>query len=472
MEKKNYTAAIDLGSSNVVVMVGSRDDEGKLVIDEVAVRPVEGVVRGEIKNIEQVAKSIREAVDEVEANLGIKISEVLTGISGQHIKCAKDSYYVYVGRDGEIREDDVQKLRDNMRNVQAPDGERILDVIPQYYTIDDEESVSDPVGMFGQKLEGIFNFTIAESNAISRLEKALGKVELKLSQLYINPLVAADAVVLPDERELGVAVLDMGAGTTDICIYHDKIARHVGVVPLGSDMINKDIRAYGILERYIEDLKTKYGSALSDHASQDKLIKVPGRTPREPKEISFYNLATIIEARIQDMLDYALAEIKRSGYEGRLAAGLVLTGGCAQMKDIDLLVKAYTGLDVRVASPDVHVAEESRDAAADTRLATAVGLLLKGMQSGKTGKVETARRIQTPAPAPATAAPQAAAPQPQRPVRPAPAPEEPVFDKPFDEDGEEDDEKPRKKRANPFSKLINSLTRQFDVIDDIDDPVI
>ncbi len=462
MEKKDYIVAIDLGSSNVVVAVGSKNADGKLEVDDIAVRPAEGVVRGEIKNIEQASKSIKEAIEEVEDRLGIKITEAYTGISGQHIKCAANSYHVYVGRDGEIRAEDVSKLRDSMRNVQAPVGECILDFIPQYYVVDGEEQVADPVGMFGQKLEATFNFILGEANAISRLEKALMKVDVRQAQLLINPLVTADAVVLPDEKELGVAVVDMGAGTTDICIYHDKVARHIGVVPLGADMINKDIRAYGILERYIEELKVKYGSAVSNNASQEKHIKVPGRTPREPKEISFYNLAGIIEARMMDIIEYVMAEIRRSGYEGKLGAGLVLTGGCAQLKDIDLLVKAQTGLDVRIASPNLHVAEESQELAADTRLATAIGILLKGVQSGKASRVESVRRIPTPAP------------QQQQPYSP-PRQETPVLpmeERP-EETGAQTDEaeqhgKKKDKKKNLLTNFIDKLTKPFDIIDDND----
>ncbi len=462
MEKKNYIVAVDLGSSNVVVMVGAKGEDGKVHIVDVAVKEVQGMLRGEIKNIEGVAKSIREAVDELENRLSIRISEAYTGISGQHIKCAKNSYYVYVGRDGEIREEDVQKLNDSMRNVQAPEGEKILHIIPQNYIVNDEEEVADPVGMFGQKLEATFNFVIGDSSAVSRLEKALMKVGIRQTQMFLNPLVSAEAVVLPDEKELGVAVVDIGAGTTDICIYHDKIARHVSVVPLGADIINKDIRSYGILERYVEDLKVKYGSALSEQASADKIIKVPGRTPRDPKEISFKNLAAIIEARMQDIMDYVMMEIKQAGYENKLAAGLVLTGGGSQLRDLDQMVKNYTGLDVRIAVPDVNVDEESMEMAADSRLSTAVGILMKGLENGRTGGVESIRRISTASAAgearPATNPVRSGVQVP--PVAAEAAPEKEVAPE------AEEKGKKKKEKRNPFSKLFKNITDMFDVVDD------
>ena len=455
MEKKNYIVAIDLGSSNVVAMAGSRGEEGKVHINDVAVKEVEGMMRGEIRNIESVAQSIKEAVAELEERLGIRISEAYTGISGQHIKCAKHSYYVFVGRDGEINREDVEKLNESMRNVHAPEGEKILHIIPQNYLIDSKEEVANPVGMFGRKLEATFNFVLGENVSVSRLEKALMKVGIRQVQMYINPLVSAEAVVLPDEQELGVAVIDIGAGTTDVTIYYDKIVRHVGVVPLGADAINKDIRSYGILERYVEDLKVKYGCAVAENVSAEKVIKVPGRTPREPKEISFRTLAAIIEARLQDIFDYVMEEIRLAGYENRLGAGIVLTGGCAQLHDIDQMVKNYTGLDVRIASPEMSVDEESVELADDARFSAAVGILKKGLENNKGSNVEPMRRIPTSGAGQAVAAPGLKGNQPA---------------KDFTDDEPEPEEK---KRKNPFSKLFRGITEIFDgVVDEDNDPEI
>ena len=457
MEKKNYIVAIDLGSSNVVVMIGSKGEGGKVHIDDVAVKEVEGMMRGEIKNIELVARSIKEAVTELEERLSIRIAEAYTGISGQHIKCAKHSYYVFVGRDGEINREDVEKLNESMRNVHAPEGEKILHIIPQNYIIDDKEEVADPVGMFGRKLEATFNFVLGENVHLSRLENALTRMGIRQAQMYINPLVSSEAVVLPDERELGVAVVDIGAGTSDVTIYYDKIVRHVGVVPLGADAINRDIRAQGILERYVEDLKIKYGGAIAENAAE-KVIKVPGRTPREPKEISFYTLAATIEARLQDIFDFVMKEIRQAGYENKLAAGMVLTGGCAQLQDIDRMAKNYTGLDVRIASPEASVDEESFVVAEDTRFSAAVGILKKGLENNRTSTVEPVRRISTPGAGQAAAAPGLNKTQP-------------VADPPEVPDG---DDPPKLPRKNPFSKLIGGIKDIFEgtMVDDDTDTKI
>ncbi len=465
--------------------VGSRDQDGNPVVEYVACRPAEGVVKGEIRNIEQASQSIREAIMQAEAALDIRITDAYAGVSGPHIRSAHSSYYVFVGGDGEIREKEVQMLRDNMSNMQAPDGQRILEFMPLNYVIDSEEQVTNPVGMYGKKLEATFNFILGEATATSRIEKAMDKVGVTLTDLFINPLAAAEAVVTPDEKELGVAVLDMGAGTTDICIYFDKTARHIGVVPLGADVINKDIRSFGILERYIERLKVEYGSAQPERADADKLIKVPGRTPRDPKEVSFRNLATIINSRLQDILDYAAAEIRAAGYEGKLGAGLVITGGCAATKDLEAMIREYTGMEVRIAAPDVQVSETCGAGASDPRFATAIGLLLRGMSSarpahnGNMHTISAGTRLRDaaptaapakqqparPAPAPAAAPAPVPQPQPEPPMRKqqsAPEPE-PTADVVFEQD-DRDQSKGRKR--NPFSALMDKISRQFDIVDD------
>lgn len=469
MEKKNYIVAIDLGSSSVAVVVASKLPEGKIAIEGHAIREMQGVVRGEIKNIEQVAQSIKEAVEELEQNLGIKITEAYTGISGQHLRCVRHPYYVYVGgKDGEICDDDVRKLNDSMRNVQAPDGHKILQIIPQHYIVNGEEEVANPVGMFGKTLESTFNLIIGDSSIVARLGKALDRVDLQQKDMYINPLVSAEAVVLPDEKEMGVVVVDLGAGTTDICIYRDKIVRYVGVIPMGADTINKDIRAYGILERYVEDLKVKYGSAVAETADPDKVIKVPGRTPREPKSISFQNLASIIEARMKDIVEYVMQEVKEAGYEDKLSAGIVLTGGAAQLKDVDVLFRNMTGLDVRIASPDIHVSLESLETAANTRLATVIGIAVRAAETGEMSSFATIRTTATPA-APTIATP--------RTVQPAPAPSEPQQGETIGTPAVAEPIKKRKKKDKDnaaggwsikIKGLTDKITKIFDseVIDD------
>lgn len=475
MENKNYVVAIDLGTSNVAVVVGSRGDDSKVHIEDFVIHEMQGVSHGEIKNIEQASKAIKEAVEEIEGRMGIKITEACAGISGEHIQCAKNSYYVYVGSDGEIGEADVQRLTDSMRNVQAPEGKKILHIIPQNYIVNDREEVVNPVGMFGQKLEATFTFILDENQILQRHEKALARLGIRQNRMFLNALVSSEAVALPDEKEIGVAVVDIGAGTVDVSIYYDNIVRYVGVIPMGAEAINRDIRAYGILERYVEELKVKHGSAVSENASAEKIIRVPGRTPRDPKEISFRNLASIIEARMLDIADYVMEEIKNSGYEGRLAAGLVLTGGGAMLKDLDVLFKNHTGMDVRIASAEVSVDDESADAALDPRLSTAIGILMKGFGQGRQSRVEKAplRRAAEPHAQPQKLREEE--PRQQAPLAAAygtPPVQEPAerqqqaagadIDEVDEIFGSEDDGRKR----GFFTKVIDYFNKKFDVIDD------
>ena len=382
MENGDYVVAIDLGTNTVATVVGTRGEGGKVRIIDCEISPVQGVVRSEIKNVELVAQSIKRTIEAIEARQQITIREAYAGISGQHIRCVKYPSYVFVGRDGEIREEDVQKLHESMGNVQAPDGETIIQIIPQNYIVDDEETMN-PVGAFGNKLEAVFNFVLGDNNAVSRVKRALQKVEIRQAGLFLNAVASAEAVATEDEKEEGVAVVDIGGGTTDVTVFYKNSVRHVGIVPMGGNAINRDIRSYGILERHVESLKVRYGSAMRDQIKTEMSIKTPGLNARMPKEISLLNLAAIIEARMLDIIDFVMAEIKASGCQQKLGAGVVLTGGAAQMKDLDLLFKNYTGIDVRVATPDTVIEPGSIESASNPALATAVGLLLKGLSSGR-----------------------------------------------------------------------------------------
>jgi cell division protein FtsA len=395
---KNYIVAVDLGSNNVVVAVGSRAGN-RINVESVVVEPSAGVEGGEVKNVESASAAIRRAVEQAQEALGIRISEACTGLSGNHLRCARHPYYVHVaGKDGEISAADVRLLNDSMRNIQAPEGYKLMHIMPQHYTVDAEEEIMEPVGRFGKTLGSTFNLVIGKTTIIQRLEKALQKAGLGVSRIFINPLAMAEAVTVPDEKSMGVAVVDIGAGTTDVCIYFGGIVRHVSVIPMGADAVNKDIQAYGILERYVEELKTKYGCAVADMVDGEKKVKVPSRLPNDHKELSFRNLAAIIEARMTDIVDYVMQEIEAAGYNGKLAAGIVLTGGGAMLQEIAALFEKKTGLDVRVAQPNVVVAAESKDLAADLRAAAAVGLLWQGMMSGVETRVEGVRPVAAAAP--------------------------------------------------------------------------
>ena len=389
MERKNYTVAVDLGSSNVVVAVGEKAAEGQMEVASIVSKPVEGVNAGKIENIELVSRAIREAVSEAEEQLGIRITEAYAGISGDFVRCARhmDHVFVYDPQNG-VNQKDVDALFDRMRNVQAPDDETIMDRVPQNYVVDDNQEVKNPVGSFGKKLSSTFNFILCLKTPMQRLDMALKRVGIKMLSVTSNAIATAEAVLLPDEKEEGVAVVDIGGGVTDVAVYYRNVVRYIATIPMGAMAINRDIRTMSVPEKHVESLKQKYGSAVADLAPEDKLIRVNGRTAREAKDILLRNLATVIEARATDIAEFVLQEIRDSGYAGKLAYGIVLTGGSAKLKDVDELFRRVTGMDVRIASAETGVAEESREKVVDPAYATAVGILLKGAEQGACAVIE------------------------------------------------------------------------------------
>ena len=433
MERKNYTVAVDLGSSNVVVAVGEKNAEERLDVVCVVSKPVEGVNAGKIENIELVSRAIREAVSEAEQQLGIRITEAYAGISGDFVRCARhtDHVFVYDPQNG-VNQKDVDALFDRMRNVQAPDDETIMERVPQNYMVDDNQEVRNPVGSFGKKLSSTFNFILCLKTPMQRLDMALKRLGIKMLGVMSDALATPEAVLLPDEKEEGVAVVDVGGGVTDVTVYYRNVVRYVASIPMGASAINRDIRTMSVPEKHVESLKQKYGSAVAELAPEDKLIRVNGRTAREAKDILLRNLATVIEARATDIAEFVQQEIKDSGYAGKLAYGIVLTGGSAKLKDLDELFRRVTGMDVRVAVPETGITGESKEKVADAAFSTAVGILLKGAELGGCAVIEhpAAPRPEPPRsftpPRPAAGgfkAPQPRAAQPYTPPVPVPEPD-------------------------------------------------
>ena len=336
-----------------------------------------------------MSRAIREAVSEAEQQLGIRITEAYAGISGDFVRCARhtDHVFVYDPQNG-VNQKDVDALFDRMRNVQAPDDETIMERVPQNYMVDDNQEVRNPVGSFGKKLSSTFNFILCLKTPMQRLDMALKRLGIKMLGVMSDALATPEAVLLPDEKEEGVAVVDVGGGVTDVTVYYRNVVRYVASIPMGASAINRDIRTMSVPEKHVESLKQKYGSAVAELAPEDKLIRVNGRTAREAKDILLRNLATVIEARATDIAEFVQQEIKDSGYAGKLAYGIVLTGGSAKLKDLDELFRRVTGMDVRVAVPETGITGESKEKVADAAFSTAVGILLKGAELGGCAVIE------------------------------------------------------------------------------------
>ncbi len=396
MEKKNYIVAIDLGVSNIVIAVATpvvadseqsehsgasrRGDGALLNIEYITSIPSEGFIAGKIDNIELAAKSISLAVAKVREELGLEIFEIYAGVSGESIYCTGYTDHVFVpDSTNGVTQQDVNALFDRMRNVQVSDGKYIMERIPQNYVVDDTRDVKNPVGTFGSRLSSTFNFIISDNTPMQRVEMALRRQNIKLRKLFSNAVVVGDAVLTPDEKEEGVAVVDIGGGLTNVAIYYRNVVRYISTIPIGANTINDDIRTLMIPERYIEKLKVRYGCAIAKDAPDTKIV-ISGRTKRETKEVIAYNLAVVIESRVKDIAEFVKREIKESGYEGKLPYGIVLTGGSAQLRKIDELFRQSTQMDVRIAEAEDVISTESREKITSSADSTVVGLLLHGLK--------------------------------------------------------------------------------------------
>ena len=417
VEKKNYIVAIDLGTSNVVVAVAERAGDGRLNLRCVVSKPSQGVKAGMITNIEQVSNAIKSAVDAVNEKLGLRITEAYTGISGEFVRCARHTDHVFTSdpQNG-VNRTDVEALFERMRNVQAPDDETIMERIPQNYLVDENQEVADPIGSFGKRLASTFNFILCAKTPLERLNLALRRVGIRSLGMYANALATAAAVLTPDEKEEGAALVDIGGGVTDVAVYYRNVLRYIATIPMGAGAVNNDIRTLGIFERHVDNLKRKFGSALAELAP-NTMVSVKGRTAKETKDILLYNLAVVIEARMRDIAEYVAQEIKDSGYADKLAYGIVLTGGSAQLRHVDELFRRVTGMDVRIGTGEEVLEKESETATESEKkegkekkeekinilpdYATAIGLLYCGAEHGDCAVVEVpqpAARPQGPKP--------------------------------------------------------------------------
>lgn len=381
MDKKSYVIAVDVGSSNVVVAVGTMAEGGVLNIEALVSEPTEGVSAGMVDNSKSVGQSLRRARERAEKEAGITITDAYVGISGKFVRSARYTDHVFVEDvDNCISQRDVNALMERMRNVKAADGEVIMDLFPISYRGDSGVEMRNPVGCYSKQLSSTYNFILCEHMAKDRLRRVFLDAGIKIKGMFANAAVVADSVVSTDEKDEGVAVVDIGGGVTDVAIYYGGALRHIVSIPIGGTAVNGDIRAYGIPEKQVEKLKTRYGSAVVD-LTPDDIIQVRNSS-RSLKSILRLNLAAVIEARMTDIAEYVWNEIRDAGFAKKLAAGIVLTGGGAALKNVDELFRRVTGQDVRVACAEMGVATESLEKVASPASTLAVSILINGAQVG------------------------------------------------------------------------------------------
>jgi len=381
MKSSDIIVGLDIGTTKIACLVGRKNENGKIEILGHGKTESIGVKRGVVSNIEDTVNSIRKAVDEASARSGVDIKYVNVGIAGQHIKSLQHrGSLIRENSEEEINKLEIEKLTNDMYKLSMSAGEEIIDVIPQEYIVDNEQGIKHPVGMLGSKLEANFHVIIGQTAAAKNVLKCVKRAGLEMVELILEPIASAEAVLGDDEKEAGVVLVDIGGGTTDIAIFHDMIIRHTAVIPFGGDIITEDIReGCTIIKKHAEEVKVKFGSSLASENRDDEVVSIPGIRGRAPKEISFCNLASIIQARLEEIFEHVHYEIKNSGFERRLIAGIVLTGGGSMMKHIDQLAAFVTGMDVRIGYPNEHLAKGTIEELASPMYATGIGLVIEGI---------------------------------------------------------------------------------------------
>jgi cell division protein FtsA len=400
--KYNFTntsdtiVALDIGTTKICAIVGKRNELGRIEVMGVGKVASEGVLRGVVANIDKTVRAISDAIDAAEKMSGLEISDVQVGIAGQHIKSLQHQGILTLSdADKEICKADIDLLLQDMHKLALPPGDKILHVIPQEYTVDEEEGIIEPVGMCGHRLYGNLHVITGQMTAYNNISKCVEKAGLTVKNMTLEPIASAASVLSEEEKEAGVALIDIGGGTTDITIFQDGIIRHTAVVPFGGGVITKDIKeGCTVMHDQAEKLKIKFGSALTEEVIDNRIITIPGLKGRDPKEISEKNLSRIIQARLEEIFDYVLWEIKRSGYERKLIAGMVLTGGGALLKNIDLLAEYHTGLATRIGLPNEYLANGHKDEVMSPIYATAIGLLIHGISESEQKNVGHEIRVE------------------------------------------------------------------------------
>jgi cell division protein FtsA len=382
MKNSQIVAGLDIGTTKIACIVGRRDEYGKIEILGIGRSESLGVARGVVQNIDMTVQAITAAVAEAELKTGQKIKYVNVGIAGQHIKSLQHrGILTRDSLENEITRDDIERLVSDMQRLQMLPGEEIIHVLPQEYIVDSEQGIKNPIGMSGIRLEANFHIITGQIAAAKNIHRCATKSNLKVTELVLEPLASADAVLSEEEKEAGVALVDIGGGTTDIAIFQDGIIRHTAVIPFGGNILTEDIKeGCTIIRHQAELLKVKFGSALASEAKDNEIVSIPGIRGREPREISLKNLASIIQARMEEIIELIYFEIRNSGFEKKLIGGIVLTGGGSNLKHLPQLVAYITGMDVRMGLPNEHLSSGNTTEITSPIYSTGVGLVMKGLQ--------------------------------------------------------------------------------------------
>ena len=379
---------LDIGTTKIACFVGRKTEHGKIEILSMGKSESVGVSRGVVSNIEKTVQSIKNAIEEAESRIEgeLNIKTVNVGIAGQHIASLQHrGMLTRDSLDSEVSQLDIDNLIEDMYKLVMQPGEEIIHVLPQEYIVDNEQGIKDPIGMSGIRLEANFHIITGNVGAAKNITKCVDKVGLVVDEMVLEPLASSEAVLSEEEKEAGVVLVDIGGGTTDVAIFQDGIIRHTAVIPFGGNVITEDIKqGCTIMRKQAEQLKVKFGSALQSESQDNEIVCIPGPRGREPKEISLKNLAGIIQARMEEIVEHVYYEIRNSGFEKDLICGIVVTGGGAQLNHITQLFEFLTGMDTRIGYPNEHLASTTKiEGITSPIFSTGIGLVIKGFNNAK-----------------------------------------------------------------------------------------
>ncbi len=375
----NIVVGVDIGTTKVCAVVAGKDDLDRVNILGVGMAPSDGLNRGVVVNIDRTVAAIRDAIEEAERAAGVEVQDVIVGIAGDHVQSSQTRGVVAINSH-EITQNDVQRLLEDTTHVAMPADREILHVIPQEFIVDGQDGVADPVGMSGVRLEGEVHIITGLVSAAKNIYRCIEKAGFQVSDLVLEPLASSFGVLHEDEKEVGVALIDVGGGTTDIAVFEDHTIRHTAVIAVAGDKVTDDIRkGLGVMRDQAEQLKRQFGVALADEADTGEKIEIPGIGGRDEKTIGRDALAQIIQPRMEEILEIAAMEIKRSGYGRHLGVGCVLTGGGSLIPETDALAAEVLGMEARVGRP-VGLSGGLVEEVSDPKYSTGVGLVLYGMR--------------------------------------------------------------------------------------------
>jgi len=374
-------AAVDVGSTKIVALAGKKDDEGKIRIVGLGHSASRGVKRGVVLNVEEAFAAISEAIGQTEKGCGQDIENVFVNISGQQLVTLTSRHQRTLGRDHCVVESDVEALLEQARQINLVEGMMIYHINPEFFTIDSEPGITSPIGSIGEKMEANYKIHVAPESYQRNISMCFNKGSINVQKAILDPIASSEVVLTDEEKETGVALVDIGGGATKISIFHEGVLCHTSMVPFGGNVVTLDIKeGCAITIKQAESLKVQFGQAIADFAPEDKVVTIPIHG-WEPKQISFKSLAHIIQARMEEIIVQIFHQLRKSGYVDKLGAGIVLTGGTSLLQNVGQLVKFHTGFDVRVGKPNMNyfIAERNIE---DPRFSTVLGLLRMAGEDG------------------------------------------------------------------------------------------